>query len=121
MIKRKISIVCVCILIISFIAVIVAMDKFSTANPFAAVNGLLQITFTKKEYVQIQNSPRVVIAKSEGNSYERLIQFMDYREYTLLEDKQEGAMSTFRNRETGNMEYVIFSVNQYYSLWVWKE
>lgn len=118
---KKTSIIGLSILVMLFVvSVIVSMDKFSTSNPFAVINGLFQITFSSKEYVEIQKSPKVIIAKADGASYEELIQFMGSRGYTLLEDRQEGAMSTFENNQTKDIEYVIFSANKYYSLWVWK-
>lgn len=112
---------CVCILLILFISsIIVSKGKLSTTNPFVAAKGLFQIIYTQKEYIEIQKSPKVIIAKSDSTSYDKFIQFMDTRGYTLLEDEQEGAMNTFKNKETDDKEHVIFSVNKYYALWVWK-
>lgn len=119
---KKTGIVCVSILAIVFIAsVIVSVDKFSTLNPFKAISGLFQITYTPEEYVEIQKAPKVIIAKSDSASYEKLTQFMNSRGYVFSENEQAGAMNVFRNEKTEDVEYVFFSINKYYSLWVWKD
>ncbi len=102
------------------LSVLISVDKFSTTNPFAVANGVFQITFTSKEYIEIQKSPKVIIAKSNSAPYEALKQFMEGRGYALSENEQRGAMNTFINNETDEIEHVFFSVNKYYSLWVWK-
>lgn len=118
--KKYISIICItALVIIPIVSMIVSLDKFSIMNPFAAANGFIQITFTSKEYVEIQKSPRVIIARADGASNEKLIQYMKRRGYVESVDEQEGAMHKFRNKETDEIEYVSFSVNKYYSLWVW--
>ena len=40
----------------------ISYSAFNTGNPFSAASGLFQITVLNKEYVVIQESPKVVIA-----------------------------------------------------------
>lgn len=64
------------ILLIIFGATVtlVSIEKFNVDNPFAVVNELFQITFTDKQYVEIQAYPKVMLAKSgvSLNDYEKL-------------------------------------------------
>ena len=42
---------------------LISSAKFGTANFFAAANGFVQVTAADREYVEIQRSPRVVVAR----------------------------------------------------------
>lgn len=52
---------------------LISSAKFGTANFFAAANGFVQVTAVDREYVEIQRSPRVVVARPD---YELFAEYM---------------------------------------------
>ena len=118
--KRSLSIVIAvlvfAILVASFLgACLISYATFDTGNPFAVASGYFQITVLDKKYVQIQNSPKVVIAQP----YEEI--FIDYMEsngFTEVKEAQMGAIRVFTN---GNeKEFIWYSINGNYSKWRWQ-
>ena len=93
----------------------ISYSKFSTGNPFSVASGYFQITILDKEYVEIQRSPRVVLAQP---SEEILINYMESRGFTEIEEEQLGAIHVFSNGE--EKEWIWYSVNGYYSKWRWQ-
>lgn len=89
--------------------------KFNTGNPFSVVSGYFQITVLDKEYVEIQKSPKVVLAQPNGEIF---INYMESRGFTEIEEEQMGAMRVFTNVE--KKEWVSYSINRYYSKWYWQ-
>ena len=55
---------------------LISSAKFGTANFFAAANGFVQVTAADREYVEIQRSPRVVVARPD---YELFAEYMKNR------------------------------------------
>lgn len=115
--RKNIIHIAISLTVILGISVVVAMDKFSVYNPISALYGLSKITFTDTEHVEIENTPKVVIAKA-GSS---LLDYMDNENYTHLEEEQLGALLAFENNVSGEKQEVFFSANRYYSLWKWVE
>lgn len=118
-IKKKrikiILIVSVILIILIAVSSFVSYIKFNVANPFSTASGLIQITFTEKEYVQIQQYPKVIIAKpGEG-----LLDYMNEKGFTENEDAQLGAMRVFANGDA--TQSIMYSTNKYFSKWFWVE
>lgn len=92
--------------------------KFETANALSSGVGLAKILFTDIDYVEIQESPRVILAQPE-NSLELLLGMMQDDGYTYLVDESMGSMHVFEKR--GVRERIFFSVNRHFSKWIWEE
>ena len=89
--------------------------KFDTANPFAAASGFIQIVAVGEGYVEIQSSPKVIIAQPNE---ELFIEYMESRGFTEVEREQMGSLRYFAKDE--GMEAVSYSQNAYFSKWTWE-
>ena len=88
---------------------------FNVGNPFSASIGYFQVTVLDKDYVEISEEPKVMLAQPNMNI---LINYMKSRGFTEVEDEQMGAMLVFTNGE--QKEWVHYSVNKYCSKWYWE-
>lgn len=91
---------------------LISSAEFGTANFFAAANGFVQVTVADREYVEIQRSPRVVVARPD---YELFTEYMKNRGFSEVE--QFGSQHIFTDGE--NTEKVIYYQNSYFSKWLW--
>ena len=122
--KRKgiiIAIVICCVILLG--ATIFSMVKFRVWNPFSSCFGMLEILFTDKEYVIVQNYPyRVGFGTSSDTANKSgktcLDEYMESRGFHFLPEEQMGASLVYSN---GNeKEYIYFTENKYYSKWIWE-
>ena len=104
------------LLIIILGSCFISYATFNTLNPFSVASGYFQISVLDKEYVEIQASPKVVLAQPNGEVF---IDYMDSRGFTELEEAQMGAIRVFTNGE--EKEWVWYSINENYSKWRWQE
>ena len=88
---------------------------FNVGNPFSASIGYFQVTVLDKDYVEISEEPKVMLAQPNMNI---LINYMKARGFTEVEDEQMGAILVFTNGE--QKEWVHYSVNKYCSKWYWE-
>lgn len=100
------------------ISIFLSVSKFGAANPFSVISGLYQIRFTDTQYAEIQEDPKVIIAKP-ASSNDLLIDYMEMQGYAENEEGRSGSVIEFTQAD--QKEYVDFSVNGFYSLWRWRE
>ena len=93
----------------------VSYVTFNTGNPFSAISGCIQITILDKNYVVIQETPKVIIAQPDGEGF---ISYMESRGFTEIKEEQMGAIRVFSNGE--EKEWIWYSVNEYWSKWRWQ-
>lgn len=103
--------------LLTLTASFVSYLKFNTPNFFAAGMGLIRITFSDTQYVEIQHSPRVIIA-SPQDSMQLFLDTIESEGYTYSEEERYGAL--FVIEKDGEKENVLFSANGYYSKWSWE-
>lgn len=103
------------VIIILGMATFFAYSKFNVINPFSTASGLIQIALTDREYVEIQKYPKVIVAKPEASLQDYMVA-LGFEEDI---ENQMGAMHRFRNNDSA--QYVIYSVNKYFSKWEWQE
>ena len=104
----------VAILIIALLgSSFISYVKFSVANPFSAAIGFFQIAVLDKDYVEISESPKVVLAQPNADI---LTDYMESRGFTEIE--RMGGLITYSNDD--KTEMIFFSINRYYSKWVWE-
>ena len=94
---------------------LVSYLKFDTANPFSAASGFIQITVADKDYVEIQRSPKVVLAQPNDALF---VEYMESRGFTEIEDERMGALRVFTNGE--EKEWIMYSQNAYFAKWTWE-
>ncbi|MEG0570586.1 MAG: hypothetical protein RR497_02965 [Oscillospiraceae bacterium] len=116
--KVRIAIISVVLIaILTITASLFSMAKFKTANFVASGLGVIRVMASDTKYVQIQSNPRIIIAKPD-NAMKLFLETIESEGYTLLEDEQMGSMYTIE--KDGIKESVSFSVNSYFSKWIWK-
>lgn len=89
-------------------------SHFGVINPFSTASGLAKVMFTDTQYVEIQQSPRVIIAKPDAS----LDEFMQAQGYSKDEEKQMGALCTFT--DGSEEELISYSCNKHFSKWCWQ-
>ena len=110
---RKLLLVILAVVLIYGAAAFASYAKFRVADPISAAAGLTQILFTEKEYAEIQDDPKVILAKPEAS----LDDYMEEQGMIRADDEQMGAIPVFRDGDY--REYVQYSVNGYFSRWSW--
>ena len=117
--KKKSRIILITTLVVAILIIallgssLISQVTFNVKNPFSAAIGLFQIAVLDKEYVEISESPRVVLAQPNADI---LTDYMESRGFTITD--QMGAMRTYSNGETTEM--ILFNMNRYCSKWVWQ-
>ncbi len=94
---------------------LVSFSKFGVFNPFSTANGLLQVMYTEKEYLEIQKYPKVIVSKPNV----LLEDYMQDKGFQEDVENQLGALRRFHNNDSS--QYVRFSTNKYFSKWRWQE
>lgn len=115
--RRYVMVTAIGVVFLIVTSVFISMEKFSTPNSVLVVSGLIKVMFTQSEVVQIQDYPAVFLAKPD-NAQQRLIDFMTKQGYRHLAEERLSSMFVFENDVT--RRYVDFSLNGYYSKWVFK-
>lgn len=122
--KRKtITIIILVVFIILSSATIFSIAKFSVWNPFSSCLGMIEILFTDKQYTIVQNFPNKVGFSKSGDTSDKLAgeyldEYMKNRGFYFVPEKQMGAELVYSNGK--EEECIIFSVNKYYSKWIWQ-
>ncbi len=110
--KILITILVAAIVIIALLgSSLISYVTFSVGNPFSATIGFFQITVSGKDYVEISESPKVVLAQPNADI---LTDYMESRGFTEIE--RMGAMRTYSNGD--KTEMIHFSMNKYCSKWI---
>lgn len=111
---KKILIIFI-ILIIILILTLFSIIKFHVYNPFSAFTGMIQILFTDTEYTVVQNIPNKVIFAQPNRKL--LDDYMKERGFKHSEEEQLGSVLVYRKKD--QKEIIHFSINKYYSKWIW--
>ena len=103
------------ILIIALLgSCLISYVTFNTGSPFSAARGFIQIAVFDREYVEIQKSPKVMLAQPR---YTLLIEYMESRGFTEIQEEQMGAIRVFANGD--EKEWIRYSQNAWFSKWYW--
>lgn len=104
------------IIILAIILVLFSFFKFNVYNPISAFSGIIKILFSEVEYVVVQEKPaKVIFAKPDIAIFEK---YMEDNGYKCLEEDRMGSIYVYKN-DTHEVT-IQFSMNQYYSKWIWK-
>ena len=110
---RKLLLIVLAVVLIYGAAAFASYAKFRVADPISAAAGLAQILLTEKEYAEIQDDPKVILAQPDAS----LDDYMEEQGIIRADDEQMGAILVFRDGDY--REYVQYSVNGYFSRWSW--
>ena len=118
--KRKKRIVITSLAVVLLIVALlgscfVSYVKFDTANPFSATNGFIQVVVADKDYIEIQKSPKVMLAQPGEAVF---LKYMESRGYTEMVGERLGSLRVFTNGK--EKEIIICSQNAYYAKWCWQ-
>lgn len=102
---------------LSLTASFVSYISFNAPNFISSGIGLIKIMASDTPYVEIQSSPRVIIAQPQ-DSMDLFLDFVESEGYTYLADEQSGGLCVIE--KDGKKENVFFAVNEYYSKWSWE-
>jgi cell division protein YceG involved in septum cleavage len=90
--------------------------EFNRLNdPIMAGIELIKLVITNKDYIIIQENPKVIIAKSD-NAFNILVEYM--MDQGLQYTEQLGAAIIFEN-DLSEKQILSFHKNRYYSIWEW--
>lgn len=118
-IKRIILLATIIVLIAVFCTVI-SGGVFRECNPLSVINGFIQVRILNKDYYEIQEYPKVMIANKDLN----LVDYMKNLGWTHVEtiDADKLVMENiyeFKYKEIEAFVEVIQHKN--YSIWKWRE
>ena len=115
--RRAVIVCCVLAVVLYLAAAFCSYVYLDTANPIAAGVGLLRVMVFDSEPVEIQKSPRVVIARPERfqTAFEA---YVAAEGYTYLAEEQLGKAHYIE--KDGEKELVWLHGNRFYALWSWE-
>lgn len=115
--KKHIIIILITVLTINLVFCSISYIKFRTCNYFRVATGLIYIYSGNADYVVIRNRPNQVILALPKNSEEIFNEYLGNEGYILKENERLGALRVIS--KDGKDEVVSFSLNGYYSMWIW--
>lgn len=107
--------ICLALIFVLGIASFISYSSFNVINPFVTTSGLAQIFLTDKDYVQIQEYPKVILAKPNFS----LQVYMEGLGFQEDIENQMGALYRFNNDVSS--QYIRYSRNRHFSKWIWQE
>lgn len=97
---KKIFIVGIIIIFVG--ATIFSIYKFKVINPIASCIGMLQILFTNKEYVIVQNFPQKVMFAKPTSS---LFEYMEKQGFEVIPEESMGVYVIFSDGTESKKAY----------------
>ena len=118
-IKRIILLTTIIVLIAVFCTVI-SGGVFGECNPLRVINGLIQVRILDKDYYEIQEYPKVMIANKDLN----LVDYMKNLGWTYVEtiDADKLVMENIYEFKYKEIEaFVEVTQHKNYYIWKWRE
>ena len=113
--NKKVIVVFFLLMAIVGTSLFISYSKFNVLNPLSTANGLFQVIFIEKQYIEIQKYPKVIVAKPSAS----LRDYMKSKGFQEDKENQMGAVHRFQNGDS--VQYVMYSTNKYFSKWGWQE
>lgn len=118
-IKRIILLATIIVLIVVF-CTIISGDVFGVYNPLSVTNGFIQVFILDKDYYEIQEYPKVMIANKDLN----LVDYMKNLGWTYVEtvDADKLVMENIYEFKYKEIEaFVEVTQHKNYYIWKWRE
>ncbi|UQK60716.1 hypothetical protein [Ezakiella coagulans] len=118
--NKSIILLATIIVLIAVFCTVISGGVFRECNPLSVINGLIQVRILNKDYYEIQEYPKVMIANKDLN----LVDYMKNLGWTYLEtiDANKLVMENiyeFKYKEIEAFVEVIQHKNYY--IWKWRE
>ena len=117
--KSIILLISIIVLIVVFCTVI-SGGVFGECNPLRVINGLIQVRILDKDYYEIQEYPKIMIANKDLN----LVDYMKNLGWTYVEtvDANKLVMENIYEFKYKEIEaFVEVSKHKNYYIWKWRE
>lgn len=119
-IKSIILLTTIIVLIVIFFTIIFG-GMFGECNPLSVINGFVQVRILNKDYYEIQEYPKVMIANKDLN----LVDYMKDLGWTYVEtsDANKSVMENIFEFRYKEMVYAYVRVTEHknYYIWEWNE
>ena len=118
-IKRIILLTTIIVLIAVFCTVI-SGGVFRECNPLSVINGFIQVRILNKDYYEIQEYPKIMIANKDLN----LVDYMQNLGWTYVEtiDADKLVMENIYEFKYKEIEaFVEVTQHKNYYIWKWRE
>ncbi len=122
-ISKKIKSIILLVTIIVLIAVfctVISGGVFGECNPLRVINGFIQVRILDKDYYEIQEYPKIMIANKDLN----LVDYMKNLGWTYVEtvDADKLVMENIHEFKYKEIEaFVEVSQHKNYYIWKWRE
>lgn len=117
--KSIILLISIIVLIVVFCTVI-SGGVFGECNPLRVINGLIQVRILNKDYYEIQEYPKIMIANKDLN----LVDYMKNLGWTYVEtvDANKLVMENIYEFKYKEIEaFVEVTQHKNYYIWKWRE
>ncbi len=117
--KSIILLISIIVLIVVFCTVI-SGGVFGECNPLRVINGLIQVRILDKDYYEIQEYPKIMIANKDLN----LVDYMKNLGWTYVEtvDANKLVMENIHEFKYKEAEaFVEVTKHKNYYIWKWRE
>ncbi|MEG1981922.1 MAG: hypothetical protein RR073_05405 [Clostridia bacterium] len=111
--KKIILIIVLIFVILSGVFSFISYQMFSVLSPFSSFLGIAQIYYTDTTQVEIQQKPRIYLAKTTTS----LDEYMATKGFTLNPLNEDTTFSSYQNGDI--TEKVIVTNTEKYSVWKW--
>lgn len=118
--NKSIILLATIIVLIAVFCTIISGGVFGVYNPLRVTNGFIQVRILNKDYYEIQEYPKIMIANKDLN----LVDYMKDLGWTYVKtvDADKSVMENiheFKYRETSAFVEVMEHKNYY--IWKWRE
>ena len=108
------------IVLIAVFCIVISGDVFGVYNPLRVTNGFIQVRILNKDYYEIQEYPKVMIANKDLN----LVDYMKNLGWTYVEtvDADKLVMENIYEFKYKEIEaFVEVTQHKNYYIWKWRE
>ena len=108
------------IVLIAVICTVILGDVFGVYNPLSVINGFIQVRILDKDYYEIQEYPKVMIANKDLN----LVDYMKDLGWTYVKtvDADKLVMENIHKFKYKEIEaFVEVTQHKNYYIWKWRE
>lgn len=108
------------IVLIAVFCTVISGGVFRECNPLSVINGFIQVRILNKDYYEIQEYPKVMIANKDLN----LVDYMKNLGWTYLEtiDANKLVMENIYEFKYKEIEaFVEVTQHKNYYIWKWRE
>ena len=118
--NKSIILLVTIIVLIAVFCTIISGDVYGECNPLRVINGFIQVCILNKDYYEIQEYPKIMIANKDLN----LVDYMKNLGWTYVEtiDANKIVMENIHEFKYKELEaFVEVMEHKNYYIWKWRE